>query len=340
MAPPEIAVAVVGEGASSWQGLGAAGEVELFPVEPNRFRSVESGLNHALAQTAAPYLFVCGADDQVDAAGLERLVETLRAAPQSAVGAVGTVLEAGPNDQVRRLTPRPVSGRRALLALARVPPLALLRTAALRQIGGWRAAEAAWTKRSDHHRGVLARLLDGGSLLAVPAHVGQIDQENPPRWPLQGPLSEPPRPMSPVSSRVGAAPLSESVVSVAQQLLYHLVSLRIRGAKTPLVGRIAAITAGLLTLAGEGAHVTVVPLDRILAIGTIAQSLQERAEPARKPEPIVAEQALQAPESSQLTVERLSPDQVIARAQPRSHAGTRLVRVHQATPQSWPSPSS
>lgn len=327
MAPPQIAVAVVGEGASLWPGLEAVGDVEHLPVEPTLFRSVESGLNHALAQTAAPYYFVCGTQDQVDAAGLVRLAQALEAAPLSAVGAVGTVLEAGPNGQLRQLTPQSLFGRRALLALPRVPPLPLLRTAALRHIGGWRTAEAAWPTPLDHHRGVLARLLDGATLLAAPAaQVGLVDQQGPVGWPRRGPLplSGPAEPTNPATSQTEAAPLPDSIGSVAQHLLYHLVCLRVRGLKAPLVGRIAALSAGLLTLAGDGAQITLVPLDRILSIGTTAQVVP----PSTDARP------------TGVSTERLSPNQVPERSQPRTPEGSSLVRVRQGRPQNWPSDPS
>jgi hypothetical protein len=205
-------------------------KVALALVEPG---SVEAGLNRLLAQTGAPCFLPVGAEDRLEPGAPERLAAALDRAGR------GYVCAAGRSDRVRRdgtlrpVAARPLAGRAAVLAARRLPGPVLFRTEALRAAGGWRPGEAAWERRADRHRGLLARLLEGGALLAVDTYVGVVAR----------------------ASEAGL-PLSS--------FLYKPVTLAVEGER--FCGRIAAVTPGLLTLVQADGRIVLIPTDKISSV--------------------------------------------------------------------------
>ena len=229
----KLAVAVVGAPVPDWLAQVPAAEPALIDAG-----SVEDGLNQLLEQTSAPMLVAVQADDAIDPQGLLAVARVLATASPAVAGATGRsvhlLLDGGAPccvAPVHLQAPGGVPGR--------LPHPVLLRTEALRAAGGWRPGEAGWPDRSQRHRHLLARLLAAGRrILAVHAPLGRM--------------------------AAFAAAAGPSLAGVLQQLLYQTVTVQ-AGART-LTGRVAALTAEMLTLAGPDGQVHLLPVARLSSV--------------------------------------------------------------------------
>jgi hypothetical protein len=229
----KLAVAVVGAPVPDWLAQVPAAEPALIDA-----RAVEAGLNGLLEQTSAPMLVAVQADDAIDPQGLLAVARVLATASPAVAGATGSSIHLSFDDGAARGV-APVHLQAPGGMPGRLPHPVLLRTEALRAAGGWRPGEAGWPDRSRRHRHLLARLLAAGRrIIAVHALLGR---------------------MAPF-----AASAEPSLAGVLQQLLYQTVTVQ-AGTRT-LTGRVAALTAEMLTLAGPDGQVHLLPVARLNSV--------------------------------------------------------------------------
>lgn len=217
-------------------------DIEVAAIEgPAR---AERLLNTRLRRTTAPYFLLTARAAPPDPALLRELLRCLRSAPPAVVGvhAGGLYLPNTATLLRRQWTPDPV----------------LLRTAALRQTGGWRTGEANWADTRRRHLPLLARLLHLGPILGArpdPATTGTT--------PNPATTKARPDPAKPGGTR--AQPRAPAdILPLLRPLLFRRV--RLTGSGLDATGRIAAATAGLVTLADRAGGLTLLPTDRIQAV--------------------------------------------------------------------------
>lgn len=249
-----LAIAVVGGRVPGW--VAAIDPLSADLVEPG---AVEDGLNRALARTDAPFFLPVQAEDRLEPAGVLALLGGLRRAPGEAVAAVAPAEQVRRDGGLRRAPATPADSRQALLALGRLATPVLFRTGALRAAGGWRPGEASWGRRAFRHRGLLARLLEqGGRLIAVAHPLGVV-------------------------ARPGEG--DSSLYPILLSLLYKQVQVTARGPRERFVGRIAAVTPTLLTLAAPDGRIVLLPVERVAAVGAGAAEAVPRAAADPSPQP-------------------------------------------------------